>query len=251
LFDEELVASEDRLLADAMRDYWRHHVYALEEAGMTALRGCWPDFSALEKGIRWLVPHAARLEPVPDMPLEQLIREDRERLVAQLAPIKAAWKTRALRMQQWLDEQRQLAPKGFNGNKLRTATVEKWFATLQAWADDPCLIWPDAGFEKAWTRLTPAGLQDAFNKGFSVDIPADFAELDALREQLSVISPLDHLLWRHAAIRVAERIAELKRRTRQFGFSDMLVRLKDALEGDNGNMLKRVICRQFPVALVD
>src|SRR5690606_38204478 len=59
LFDEELVASEDRLLADAMRDYWRHHVYALEEAGMTALRGCWPDFSALEKGIRWLVPHAA------------------------------------------------------------------------------------------------------------------------------------------------------------------------------------------------
>ncbi len=251
LFDEELVASEDKLLADAMRDYWRHHVYALEEASLLALRECWPDFSALEARIRQLAPRAAMLEPVPDMPLEQLIREGRERLLAQLAPIKSAWRARALRMQQWMNEQRQLTPKGFNGNKLRTTTVEKWFAALLTWTHDPCLIWPDERFEKAWIRLTPAGLQDAFNKDFSVDIPADFAEFDALREQLSLISPLDHLLWRHAAIRVAERVAELKRSTRQFGFADMLVRLKDALEGDNGAMLKRVISRQFPIALVD
>ncbi len=251
LFDEELVASEDRLLDDAMRDYWRHHVYALEEESLLALRECWPDFSSLQKRIRALAPRAAMLEAVPDLPLEQLIREDRARLIAQLAPIKSAWGARALRMQSWMNEQRRVAPKGFSAVKLKPATVDKWFASLLAWAGEPCRIWPDSGFDKAWERLTPSGLQDACNKNFHVEVPEDFAALETLRRELAAIAPLEHLLWRHAAIKVAERVAELKRRTRQFGFADMLVRLKEALEGDNSTMLKRVIGLQFPVALVD
>ena len=251
LFDEELVASEDRLLADAMRDYWRHHVYALEEEGLLSLRECWPDLSSLEARIRQLAPRAAMLEPVPDRPLEQLIREDRARLTAELAPIKSEWRARASRMQHWLAEQRQLAPKGFSGVKLKPANVDKWFSALFEWGEEPCTIWPGADFDKAWERLSPDGLSDACNKGFSIDVPEDFAALPTLRQQLARIAPLNHLLWRHAAIKVAERVAELKRRTRQFGFADMLVRLKEALEGDNGPMLRRVMLAQFPVALVD
>jgi exodeoxyribonuclease V beta subunit len=251
LFDEELVASEDRLLADAMRDYWRHHVYALEEESLLALRGCWPDLSSLEAKIRELAPRAAMLGPVPDAPLDKLIRDDRERLTAEIAPLKSQWRARALRMRHWLEEQRKAAPKCFSGVKLKPATVDKWFDALLVWADEPCAIWPDSAFDKAWERLTPEGLLDACNKGYTVDVPSDFAELAGLREQLHEIAPLDHLLWRHAALKVAERVAELKRHTRQFGFADMLVRLKDALEGGNGAALRQVILTQFPVALVD
>jgi exodeoxyribonuclease V beta subunit len=251
LFDEELVASEDRLLADAMRDYWRHHVYALEEEGLLSLRECWPDLASLEARIRELVPRAAMLDPVPEAPLDQLIREDRERLTTELAPLKSQWRARALRMRHWLEEQRKDAPKRFSGVKLKPATVDKWFDALLVWTEEACTIWPDSTFDKGWERLTPEGLLDACNKGYTVDVPADFAALTELRKQLHGVAPLDHLLWRHAAIKVAERVAELKRHTRQFGFADMLVRLKDALEGGNGAMLRQVILAQFPVALVD
>jgi hypothetical protein len=51
--------------------------------------------------------------------------------------------------------------------------------------------------------------------------------------------------------RIARRIEELKRRNRQFGFADMLARLKAALEGPNGEALRKRIVDQYPVALVD
>ncbi|MGB9108293.1 MAG: UvrD-helicase domain-containing protein, partial [Telluria sp.] len=44
---------------------------------------------------------------------------------------------------------------------------------------------------------------------------------------------------------------DLKRRNRQFGFADMLARLKSALEGANGEALRSRIVEQFPVAMVD
>jgi exodeoxyribonuclease V beta subunit len=60
-----------------------------------------------------------------------------------------------------------------------------------------------------------------------------------------------HALLRHAACNIARRMVDLKRRNRQFGFADMLARLKSALEGANGEALRRRIVEQFPVAMVD
>jgi exodeoxyribonuclease V beta subunit len=56
---------------------------------------------------------------------------------------------------------------------------------------------------------------------------------------------------RHAGASIARRMAELKKRSRQFGFADMLERLKSALEGPNGEALRQRIVDQFPVAMVD
>jgi exodeoxyribonuclease V beta subunit len=49
---------------------------------------------------------------------------------------------------------------------------------------------------------------------------------------------------------IAARMAELKKRSRQFGF-DMLDRLNAALQGENGAALRKRITSQYPVALVD
>ncbi len=65
----------------------------------------------------------------------------------------------------------------------------------------------------------------------------------------AAIAPLSHALLRHAAGHIARRIAELKTRNRQFGFADMLRRLKDALEGANGEALRARIVRS-PVMMI-
>ena len=56
---------------------------------------------------------------------------------------------------------------------------------------------------------------------------------------------------RHAAASIARRMARTEARSRQFGFADMLERLKAALEGANGDALRKRIAAQFPVAMVD
>ena len=68
---------------------------------------------------------------------------------------------------------------------------------------------------------------------------------------LKAIEPLTHALYRHAASSIARRMAELKLRSRQFGFADMLERLKAALEGPNGARPARAHRAQYPVAMVD
>ncbi|MFA9218922.1 MAG: exodeoxyribonuclease V subunit beta, partial [Sphingomonadaceae bacterium] len=72
-----------------------------------------------------------------------------------------------------------------------------------------------------------------------------------LWEALKAIDPVAHALQRHAAASIARRMAELKEGNRQFGFADMLERLKGALEGPNGTALRQRIAEQYPVAMVD
>lgn len=168
----------------------------------------------------------------------------------ELAHLKAGWFERAGEMERWIAAQRESNPKAFNGTKMRADSVPKWFEALRAWAHDPAAVVPDMN-ETAWKRLAPQGLEDAFGSGFHAVVPDCFAHTDGLREALSAIEPLGHALLRHAAGHIARQMTALKARKRQFGFADMLIRLKDALEGANGEALRARIVEQFPVALID
>jgi exodeoxyribonuclease V beta subunit len=268
LFDEELTASEDALLRDAARDYWRHEVYSLQHGELAAWRQHWSDLASFEKAVAKLVDRVELLTQDHEQAREtsqERLQQQKDRLErlgtlmariaashrAALGELKPAWRERIPRMQAWMAQQRERAPKGFSGVKLKPDTVNEWFALLQRWTEDQHAVMPEDRFEKAWSRLSPSGIEDACNKGFSVEVPDDFAQLAVLREQLNALEPLKLALLRHAAVAVAERVAELKRRMRQFGFADMLIRLKLALEGENGAVLRQRIVDQFPVALVD
>ena len=250
LFDEELVSDEHALFDDAAHDYWRQNVYPLNAAALTALLGCWNDVDALKRGVRELVRRAGTLVGVPHESLAGLINRVAKEQAAQLAALKQGWHARAGRMEQWIAAQRDLAPKCFNGNKLRPDSLCKWFDALRAWALDQAMHMP-AMTDTAWHRLTPDGILDAFSKGFSADIPDCFEGTSQLWEALKAIDPVAHALHRHAASSIARRMMELKRRSRQFGFADMLERLKSALEGPNGAALRERITSQFPIAMVD
>ena len=250
LFDEELVSDERALFEDAAHDYWRQNVYPLNAAALVALMACWPDVGALKQSVRELVRRIHLLGAVPDEALAALIARIERQQKAELAQLKDGWYERANQMEQWIAAQRALAPKCFNGNKLRPDSLVKWFEALRAWAQDPALVMP-ALTDTAWHRLTPDGMLDACSKGFTSAVPACFEHTTDLWEALKAIAPLSHALYSHAASSIARRVAELKTRSRQFGFADMLERLKAALEGGNGAQLRERITAQYPVAMVD
>ena len=248
LFDEELVSDEASLFDDAAHDYWRQNVYPLDEQALATLLDCWPDVGKLKESVRELVRRAATLGDVPEETLTALMKRVAGEQARKVAELKAGWHERADAMERWIALQRELAPKCFNGSKLRADSL--WFDALRAWALDPRLHMP-ALTKAAWHRLTPDGITDACSKGVSVDIPEHFDYTSALWDALAAIDPVSHALKRHAAVRIAGRMAELKRRNRQFGFADMLERLKAALQGANGEALRQRITGQYPVAMVD
>ena len=250
LFDEELVSDEQALFDDAAHDYWRQNVYPLGEAALNTLLGCWNDVEAMKRGARELAGRSAILGEVPDEELAELIARVAQEQAARLATLKQGWHERVSLMEQWLAGQRELAPKCFNGTKLKPDSLAKWFDALRAWALDEAMHMP-AIPDTAWHRLTPDGITDAFSKGYGCEVPACFDATTDLWDALKAIDPVKHALHRHAAHSIARRMAELKKRSRQFGFADMLERLKSALEGPNGETLRARITAQYPVAMVD
>ena len=254
LFDEELVSDEQALFEDAAHDYWRQQVYPLNAASLEALLSCWSDVGALKNAIRELVKRADiigdDLASGRGQPLGVLIANVQRAQQAQLASLKAGWHERASRMEQWIAQHRAADPKCFNGNKMRADSLASWFNGLREWALNPASVMPDIS-DTAWKRLTPWGIEDAYAKHFSAAVPDDFDAVETLKAALDEIEPLAHALYRHAAAAVADRMAELKKRTRQFGFADMLDRLNAALQGENAAALRKRITDQYPVALVD
>jgi exodeoxyribonuclease V beta subunit len=250
LFDEELVTDERALFEDAAHDYWRQQVYPLNNGALDSLRACWPDVNTMKQALRELVKRVAVLGEAAHEPLAALIARVEQERRAELARLKEGWTERVDAMEQWIAQQRELAPKCFDGRKLRADWLASWFEALRAWAGAELQLSP-AMKDSGWHRLTPDGITDAFSKGVSLPIPACFDATTDLWEALKQLDPLAHALYRHAAASIARRMAQLKQRNRQFGFADMLERLKAALEGPNGDTLRARIAAQFPVAMVD
>lgn len=250
LFDEELVSDERALFEDAAHDYWRQHVYPLSGSALSSLLSCWSDVEALKRSVRELVQRAGRIDDGNERPLGVVITDAEREQRDALKRLKDGWHARADAMEAWIAAQRSVNPKAFNGNKMRPDSLAKGFDALRHWADDPQAHYPQLT-DALWARLTPDGIIDAFSKDYSAPIPECFEHTSALKEGLDAIAPVAHALLRHAACAIAHRMAELKRRNRQFGFADMLARLKDALEGPNGEALRRRILDQYPVAMVD
>jgi exodeoxyribonuclease V beta subunit len=250
LFDEELVSDESALVEDATHDYWRQQVYPLQERELRVLLGCFKDVGNLKKDVRQLVGRADVFADAGAEPLAVLIARLERAQGAALAQLKEGWSERIAAMAAWVEGHWAADPKNFNGNMMKPPKVRGWFEALHAWAADPALAEPDLD-ATAWKRLTAEGIVAACKKGFTPEIPAHFDAMADLRAALDALEPIRHALLRHAAGRIAGRIEELKARHRQFGFADMLARLKTALEGVNGAALRQRIVDQFPVALVD
>ncbi|MCG2584016.1 exodeoxyribonuclease V subunit beta [Massilia sp. TS11] len=247
LFDEELVSDESALFDDAAHDYWRQQVYPLAGRTLDVLRRVWPHVEAMKDAVRPLLSQRELLPAQADTLADTIALADAT-AQATLAALKRGWDSLALDMRDWMDARR--AEKLIDGAKLQARYVNGWCEKLQAWAADPELVEPDLS-DTAWKRLSEDGLRECLKPGFSGSLPPWVAAAEALRAGLDALSPIAHTLLRHAAVHIGERMDALKQRAGQFGFADMLVRLRRALEGPNGAALRQRIVDQYPVALVD
>jgi len=247
LFDEELVSSEDMLFEDAANDYWRQHIYPLGAEPLSLVLESWKNLGGLKKKVRKLVELAPLLQVRADESLgstmERVAREEHEQRIG----LRAGWRERAFAMQQWIADAR--AAKWIDGKKLTDTNANKWFAKLHAWVDD--VTQPEPDLKTGWTRLTPDGMREVCKEGCHPQHLDCFEGTGRLRRDLDALLTVPHAILAHAAFHIGLRMQELKRRNRQFGFADMLLRLKAALEGDNGEALRRRIVDQYPVAMVD
>lgn len=249
LFDEELVESERALRAQAVRDYWRHHVYALSPEHFDRVHACWPHLPRFEKDVRDLVGRAHLIDDVRcDQTLSTILSGASQR-IQEKGPDKTEWAALAAEMEAWFTRNRSV----IRENIYKQPTVDAFFAALHEWTNDPDQILPGAGFytNKAHAKWDREKLTGALKRQPDTPPPAGFFRVADLERQLKALPKLSHFVLAHAAGVIADRVRTLKVQARKFGFDDMLLRLKTALEGENGAALRKRILARYPVAMID
>jgi len=251
LFEENLVSDEAVLRLQAVQDYWRQQLYPLDAARVAQVRAIWKDVAALDADIRALIDK--------DLPvgapgtLAQLLDRVQAECEARLQQLKAGWVQKAQTLLDWLLGELAHGA-GWNGRKLQAARCTEWLQALQQWANGPGAL-PElqAAMKTGWNRFTPEGLRDCRQAdAVAVDLPPVCADYADLLQGLQQLPDLKQAVRLHARSAVQVRLAELKRRSAQFGFADMLQRLATALaRPQDGERLAERLRRQFPVALVD
>jgi len=250
LFDEELAADEEQLRREAVQDYWRQQCYPLDGALLETVLGVWGGLDALLQDMRGLldqdVDPAAGAGSLADS--VQAAQVERDQAMTALAQ---GWGAQAQSLRDWLDAQVAEAGAHWDGRKLAPRHFTGWLQSVIDWADDPLQVELTLT-DSARHRLSPEGLQEARKKSApSLAIPAGFAALQQLLADHARLPALSSRLRLHAAARVQQRLAQLKRQQGTFGFADLLQRLDVALAGDNGAALRARIQAQYPVALID
>ena len=251
LFEEQLVADEAALRLEAVQDYWRQQLYPMGPALLTLVQRVWRDVPALDKDMQALM--AAPLPDGPGGTLAQVLGAAVAEQQAQLVALKHGWVERASHLLGWIEAQLATPNHGWNGTLLQLGRCRKWLQTLQSWADS------DGDFQalrdamgKGLHRFTPQGLLECRKNGDGVDLPSESEAYAQLLAALQAMPEPAHAERLHARTHVRQRMAELKRRSGQFGFADMVERLDMALaDPDSGERLAQRLRGQFPVAMID
>ncbi|MDX3773692.1 exodeoxyribonuclease V subunit beta [Chromatiaceae bacterium AAb-1] len=247
LFNQQLETDQSLLQLQAVRDYWRTFYYSLNEAAFSVIQQCWATPDNLWRVITpvmSLYSHndfadAAIAEPASL--IEQTLAE-KQLLLQQL---KQRW-------QPWLPELSALLLSGIerkqvDGRKLQKRYVDGWLGKLQQWCDDEQAEKPELG--TGWQRLTSDGIQDAW-KGEAPQHPA-FGAIAELQTALDHLPQPRTALIQHAAQWVKQRFYSEQQQRATMGFDDMLHRLWQALQSEQGPQLAELIRKQFPVAMID
>jgi exodeoxyribonuclease V beta subunit len=247
LFLQTLQTDESALQDEAVRDWWRHFLYPLDDAQAAEVAGWWPTPEHLRKGLKKLLPWAETLAE-SGMPVEpaRALREAADEAVRQLQALKAPWRAWADELQGLIDQ--AAAQKRLAKGRFRTDAA-RWLGDLRTWAHDDERA-PFADKSKAWERLSPEELWAQWTDGSPPRHPGPQA-LAELRNHLQALPTARTELLRHAAVWCAHRMTQEKARHAVMGYQDLLVRLDAALRGPNGPVLAARIRQQFPVALID
>ncbi len=249
-FDETLIADEQALVREAVQDYWRQQCYPLEGPALESLLAQYPTPDAMFDDVSRLFAEKRAWPPPTESLAECIERATREHANA-LAALSTGWAARVQSMRDWIELQIDRHPDHWTPKAFRRADFKRWFDDISRWAHDPVGATPLKS-ETARLRLSPADLLSRRAPGApALELPDSFAALAQLLEAIDRLSRPHTAIRIHAAASVADRLKTLKTQSRTFGFSDIVERLAQALEGDHAGALRRAVLARYPVALID
>ena len=262
-FDFELAADESDMTREAIEDYWREHIYPLDDTELLALNiaiaGTKGPSSLsvvqLARTLRPLIGRSDRLADDPDDSPKRLLEPHAQALQSTIDALRRALGPNGEGLER-LDAALREAWDKKRLDRRRKPTAAKWEKQFRA----PLAQWR----QHAPPGLPPVDLAALSSAALSDACLGDKPLPESLREHpivkaVDALMPLQEAMrelarpfYAHALRWVDERLAQTRRKRGVFGFKDMLLRLRDALQApDGGARLARVIRRQFPVALVD
>lgn len=251
--EENLDDDPKGALQNALLDYWRSHVYPLNDEAFALWSALWPSAEQLlhdvqaiyEKPLDASLTHTA---------LHERITQLRWQHQQQLQTLAAGWSEKVQQLHAWLSLQTSQHKAHWNGQRLRSDHWQAWLQTLAHWAEHPHTNL-GAALRTGAQRLTPEGLEQARKANAPAlahhELPAAVQELPVLLEALAQLPGVRSGLLAHAGACVAQRLHALRQAAHTFSFADLLHRLDAALDSEAGPALRQRLREQYPVALID
>lgn len=246
LFNQALETDQSELMAQVVRDYWRTFISGLDGDTAAEYLAAVPSPEALHRDLRGLMALQA---PLPDAgtPPGTLLGEGIGARRTLFAELRQCLPGQIDDFFQVFEQAR--ANKVLNGQKLQQNRLRGWLDTLAQWSECDDLSFPELT-DAAWKRLSPEGLEEAWKVS---PAPLDHGLVQSLaaleHERRKAVSA--DILRLHACHWVKARLEREKQQRGELGFDDLLVRLDQALQREDGVRLATTIRQQFPVALVD
>ncbi len=243
-FASEQSENEDSLRGEIAADFWRRRVGTRSPTYVKWFVATFksPD-NVLHKTLKDALQVSGRLAVEPQAGAAEVRK-------AQIAFDRAtrdaaeAWHRDAKALHEWLAESEDL-----NRQTYRKATTAKLLDEWKNWlAASPCPVLPDH-FE----RLTRAKAEASLKGGRVPEKP--FFTHDCAAALQNASNELLAVWWQEAVTAAYEFVnseaRRRKRKTRELGFDDMLLNLRDALKAPSGKGLARRIAGRYPLVLVD
>ncbi|MDF1780030.1 MAG: exodeoxyribonuclease V subunit beta [Alcanivoracaceae bacterium] len=241
-FDLDMQDSASEFRQQAVQDYWRQHSW---QDGPIAqlLISQFSDAEQLHGQLKSLLSKADT-PLTPSITLQAALAANVAKDDA-LQTLLSAWRAEG---QQAYDLQcHALEKKILNGNRVRRASLDKTYLTLNAWAQGGK---PNIEFE----RFSQQWLNERCAKGKDDQVPTH--SFYALVDQcLPIIEKADAqskpAVLAHARAQILQREAQLKAAHGQLSADDLLVEARNAIVAEHAAPLLGLLRQRFPVAMVD
>ena len=238
LFEQQLIEDESQLRYQACADFWRRHCYPLPRDIAEAVHNLWKGPDELLRTIdRYLQGEAPVIKSAP--PADETLASRHEKIVGLIAAMKQQWSDSVAEIEAVIERS------GIDRRKFNRGNQAKYIERVTAWAQEEKHSYqlPDA-----LEKFSQSFLAERTKAGGEVPEHPLFSAIDNL---LAEPLTLNDLMITRALSEIREAVAREKRRRGELGFDDMLSRLDDALNSDNGEALAAAIRTRFPVAMID
>ncbi len=238
LFETELTQDAQRLLHQAVMDFWRNEIYRMKAGIASAVLHLWKTPADLDAALRgfWSTPD---LRMQPDLSEEDL-QTRFEQFTTLLGRVK----------QRWLENEDDLfeliQQSGISKQSYRKNLVPKWLAAIDTFcASDSSVL--DKKLLEVMARFQQSRLYEKSPKGN----PPEHELFRLLEELLEAQVPVREIMLARAFKEVRRRFNTHKQQHNLLTFDDLLANLDGALKNDSSDLLASAIRQQFPLALID